>query len=47
MVNKADDNKFTWVIKDFSSLQSFEICSDEFLIGGYKWYKSKLFANVV
>ncbi|CAF2048412.1 unnamed protein product [Brassica napus] len=41
MVNKADDNKFTWVIKDFSSLQSFEICSDEFLIGGYKW---RLFA---
>ncbi|WZZ17861.1 hypothetical protein YC2023_110950 [Brassica napus] len=37
----ADDNKFTWVIKDFSSLQSFEICSDEFLIGGYKW---RLFA---
>ncbi|CAN6978291.1 unnamed protein product [Brassica rapa subsp. trilocularis] len=41
MVNKADDNKFTWVIKDISSLHSFEICSDEFLIGGYKW---RLFA---
>ncbi|KAG2258367.1 hypothetical protein Bca52824_077661 [Brassica carinata] len=36
MVNKAG-NKFTWVIKDFSSLQSRIIYSDGFLIGGYKW----------
>ncbi|KAJ0246700.1 MATH domain and coiled-coil domain-containing protein [Hirschfeldia incana] len=36
MVNEAD-NKFTWVIKDFSSLQSQRIYSDGFLIGGYKW----------
>ncbi|KAG2258370.1 hypothetical protein Bca52824_077664 [Brassica carinata] len=37
MVSEAD-NKFTWVIKDFSSLQSEEIYSDSFSIGGYKWY---------
>ncbi|XP_048597205.1 MATH domain and coiled-coil domain-containing protein At3g58370-like [Brassica napus] len=37
MVNEAD-NKFTWVIKDFSSLQSEAIISDRFLIGGYKWH---------
>ncbi|CAN6905174.1 hypothetical protein Bca4012_095607 [Brassica carinata] len=37
MVSEADDNKFTWVIKDFSSLQSRKIYSDEFLIGGCKW----------
>ncbi|CAN7061941.1 unnamed protein product [Brassica oleracea var. botrytis] len=36
MVNEAD-NKLTWVIKDFSSLQSQRIYSDGFLIGGYKW----------
>ncbi|KAF2617447.1 hypothetical protein F2Q68_00041734 [Brassica cretica] len=36
MVSEAD-NKFTWVIKDFSSLQSRDIYSDEFLIGGCKW----------
>ncbi|CAF2048410.1 hypothetical protein BRARA_I04019 [Brassica rapa] len=36
MVSEAD-NKFTWVIKDFSSLQSRRIYSDEFLIGGLKW----------
>ncbi|KAG2258365.1 hypothetical protein Bca52824_077659 [Brassica carinata] len=37
MVDEAD-KKFTWVIKDFSSLQSQRIYSDRFLIGGYKWY---------
>ncbi|VVB06134.1 unnamed protein product [Arabis nemorensis] len=31
------DNKFTWVIKNFSSLQSKKIYSDEFLIGGCTW----------
>lgn len=41
MVSEADDNKFTWVIKDFSSLQSRKIYSDEFLIGGCKWYEKK------
>ncbi|KAL0714724.1 hypothetical protein Bca4012_021703 [Brassica carinata] len=37
VVSEADDNKFTWVIKDFSSLQSRRIYFDVFLIGGYKW----------
>ena len=46
MVNEAD-NKLTWVIKDFSSLQSQRIYSDGFLIGGYKWCKSNLFSNVI
>uniref|UniRef100_A0A0D3DU54 MATH domain-containing protein n=1 Tax=Brassica oleracea var. oleracea TaxID=109376 RepID=A0A0D3DU54_BRAOL len=36
MVSEAG-NKFIWVIKDFSSLQSWRIYSDEFLIGGFKW----------
>ncbi|XP_023638649.1 MATH domain and coiled-coil domain-containing protein At3g44790 [Capsella rubella] len=30
--------KFTWVIKNFSSLQPGYICSDEFVVGGCKWY---------
>ncbi|CAH8392497.1 unnamed protein product [Eruca vesicaria subsp. sativa] len=34
---EADNNKFTWVIKDFSSLQSRRIYFDGFFIGGYKW----------
>ena len=47
MVSEAD-NKFTWVIKDFSSLQSRRIYSDEFLIGGLKWYERKnLFSSVI
>ncbi|KAG7566141.1 MATH/TRAF domain [Arabidopsis suecica] len=32
-----DKNKFTWVIKDFSSLRSEIIYSDEFVIDGCKW----------
>ncbi|KAG7561302.1 TRAF-like, partial [Arabidopsis thaliana x Arabidopsis arenosa] len=32
-----DKNKFTWVIKDFSSLGSEIIYSDEFVIDGCKW----------
>ncbi|KAG7561305.1 TRAF-like [Arabidopsis thaliana x Arabidopsis arenosa] len=31
------DNKFTWVIKNFCSVSSKPIYSDQFLIGGYKW----------
>ncbi|KAL1201572.1 MATH domain and coiled-coil domain-containing protein [Cardamine amara subsp. amara] len=32
------DNRFTWVIKNFSSLQTSRvISSDQFLIGGCKW----------
>ncbi|AEE77954.1 TRAF-like family protein [Arabidopsis thaliana] len=30
--------KFTWVIKNFSSLQSKYINSDKFVIGGCKWF---------
>ena len=47
MVSEADDNKFTWVIKDFSSLQSRKIYSDEFLIGGCKWYENFIFIFLV
>ncbi|CAA7060676.1 unnamed protein product [Microthlaspi erraticum] len=36
MVNQTD-NKFTWVIKNFSSLPSEKIYSDPFVIGGCKW----------
>ncbi|KAL1225751.1 MATH domain and coiled-coil domain-containing protein [Cardamine amara subsp. amara] len=32
------DNKFTWVIKNLSSLRSKTICSDQFVIGGCRWY---------
>lgn len=46
IVNEAG-NKFTWVIKDFSSLESENIISDEFVIGGYKWYRKNLFVNVI
>ncbi|ESQ30833.1 hypothetical protein EUTSA_v10011998mg, partial [Eutrema salsugineum] len=31
------DKKFTWVIKNFSSLQSEKIYSDQFVVGGCKW----------
>ncbi|XP_010431441.1 PREDICTED: MATH domain and coiled-coil domain-containing protein At3g58270-like [Camelina sativa] len=31
------DKKFTWVIKNFSTLQSEKIYSDEFVISGCKW----------
>ncbi|XP_010412835.1 PREDICTED: MATH domain and coiled-coil domain-containing protein At3g58270-like [Camelina sativa] len=31
------DRKFTWVIKNFSTLQSEKIYSDEFVISGCKW----------
>ncbi|VVB06139.1 unnamed protein product [Arabis nemorensis] len=36
MENQAD-NKFTWVIENFSTLQSQVVSSDEFVIGGCKW----------
>ncbi|KFK40265.1 hypothetical protein AALP_AA3G352100 [Arabis alpina] len=31
------DNKFTWVIQNFDSLQSNKITSDQFVVGGCKW----------
>ncbi|KFK40959.1 hypothetical protein AALP_AA2G066700 [Arabis alpina] len=34
---KANNNKFTWVIKNFYSLQSQFIYSDKFVVGGCKW----------
>ncbi|CAL9245936.1 unnamed protein product [Arabidopsis halleri] len=37
MGSPFDKNKFTWVIKDFSSLRSEIIYSDEFVIDGCKW----------
>ncbi|XP_010427737.1 PREDICTED: MATH domain and coiled-coil domain-containing protein At3g58280-like [Camelina sativa] len=37
MGNEVDYKKFTWVIKDFSSLQSTKIYSDEFVADGCKW----------
>ncbi|CAH8343495.1 unnamed protein product [Eruca vesicaria subsp. sativa] len=36
-MGKEVDNKFTWVIRNFSSLQSEKIYSDEFVVGGCKW----------
>ncbi|CAH8267446.1 unnamed protein product [Arabidopsis lyrata] len=37
MGNEEADKKFTWVIKNFSSLESKPIDSDEFVVGGCKW----------
>ncbi|KAG2324810.1 hypothetical protein Bca4012_039312 [Brassica carinata] len=39
-MEKKVDKKFTWVIKDFSSLQSEKIFSDKFVVSGCKWYIS-------
>ncbi|CAN8279879.1 unnamed protein product [Cochlearia groenlandica] len=36
-MGKVVDNKFTWLVEDFSSLQSKKIYSDEFVIGGCIW----------
>ncbi|CAH2063808.1 unnamed protein product [Thlaspi arvense] len=36
-MGKQFDTKITWVIKKFPSLQSPEIYSDHFLVGGCKW----------
>lgn len=36
-MEKKFDKKFTWVIKDFSSLQSVNILSDIFVVRGCKW----------
>ncbi|XP_010427735.1 PREDICTED: MATH domain and coiled-coil domain-containing protein At3g58270-like [Camelina sativa] len=41
MGKEVDYKKFTWVIKDFCSLQSRKIYSDEFVADGCKW---RLFA---
>ncbi|KAG7561301.1 MATH/TRAF domain [Arabidopsis thaliana x Arabidopsis arenosa] len=32
------DNKFTWVIQNFSSSQSSAILSNQFVVGGCKWH---------
>lgn len=43
-MGKQVDNTFTWVIKNFSSMQAHDqkfICSKEFVVGGCKWYKNK------
>ncbi|ESQ51201.1 hypothetical protein EUTSA_v10016883mg [Eutrema salsugineum] len=37
MPKQIDKKKFTWVIKNFSSLESDVIYSDEFIAGGCKW----------
>ncbi|VVB06150.1 unnamed protein product [Arabis nemorensis] len=37
MENEEADKKFTWVIKNFSSLPSEKIFSDIFVVGGCKW----------
>ncbi|EFH54457.1 hypothetical protein ARALYDRAFT_907298 [Arabidopsis lyrata subsp. lyrata] len=37
MGNRVDNKKFTWVIKNFSTLQSEKIYSDKFVISGCKW----------
>ncbi|CAH2070448.1 unnamed protein product [Thlaspi arvense] len=34
---RSEDNRFYWMIKDFSTLRSEIIYSDEFVIGGCKW----------
>ncbi|KAF8114795.1 hypothetical protein N665_0034s0132 [Sinapis alba] len=36
-MEKKFDKKFTWVIKDFSSLQPVNILSDIFVVRGCKW----------
>ncbi|EOA25103.1 hypothetical protein CARUB_v10018410mg [Capsella rubella] len=36
-MGREADNKFTWVIKNFSSLQSERVFSDIFVIGSCKW----------
>ncbi|CAA7048066.1 unnamed protein product [Microthlaspi erraticum] len=36
-MEKRIDKKITWVIKNFSSLQSTKIYSDEFVVGGCRW----------
>ncbi|XP_024014512.1 MATH domain and coiled-coil domain-containing protein At3g58370 [Eutrema salsugineum] len=38
MGSQVVDNKFTWVIENFRTLQSEKIYSDEFIIGGCKWH---------
>ncbi|AEE79774.2 TRAF-like family protein [Arabidopsis thaliana] len=38
MESEEVDNKFTWVIKNFSTLQYDKIYSDPFVIGGCKWH---------
>jgi len=35
--DQADKKKFSWVIKNFSSLQSEKIYSDQFVIDGCRW----------
>ncbi|CAH2079104.1 unnamed protein product, partial [Thlaspi arvense] len=37
VVNKVD-NKFTWIIKNFSTLESDKIYSNPFVTGGCKWH---------
>ncbi|KFK35045.1 hypothetical protein AALP_AA5G227100 [Arabis alpina] len=37
-MGNESNKKFTWVIKNFSSLQAEKIYSDEFVIGGCKWH---------
>ncbi|XP_024012760.1 MATH domain and coiled-coil domain-containing protein At1g31390-like [Eutrema salsugineum] len=36
-MGKQYEKKITWAIKNFSSLQSEKICSDQFVVGGSKW----------
>jgi len=41
------DTTITWVIKNFSSLQSAPIYSDIFVVGGCKWQVDRLFLFVL
>ncbi|KAF2593362.1 hypothetical protein F2Q70_00044075 [Brassica cretica] len=46
-MEKKFDKKFTWVIKDFSSLQSVNILSDIFVVRGCKWQLNAYKGNKV
>lgn len=41
------DNKFTWVIQNFSYSQSRVVSSDQFVMGGCRWYDYKLSSSNV
>lgn len=38
--------KITWVIKNFSSLQTKNIYSDQFIVGGCKWLGFQVFSSM-
>jgi len=41
-VEDPPSSRFTWRIENFSRLNTKKLYSEQFVVGGYKWYFSEM-----